>query len=178
MTTLKILLRSIIILISNFTFSQVSESQKINEKNILKIFKSTIDQDKRNRISVTANPWSTESENYLKSDTVKFINPSNKIDENYCHLINWTFYRKNKFIRSYGEYCNEPANEKVTNENDYFELKINETIHGTFLELYNKNKIVENFQIISIEKKQSLSYKNEIQYILTLKRKNKKSGSR
>ena len=170
MKILKIFLIFIIVLISNFSFSQVSESQKISKKNILKIFKSTIDQDKRNRISVTANPWSTEFENYLKSDTVKFINPSNKIDENYCNVINWKFYRKNKFVRSYGEYCNEPPLEKVTNENDYFELMINETINGVFLELYNKEKIVEKFQIISIEKKQSLSYENEIQYTLTLKR--------
>lgn len=160
----------IVILISNYSFGQVSEKLNINKKNILKVFKSTIDQDKRNRISITSNPWSTEKEKYEISDTIRFINPSNRTDYNYCNVINWTFYRKNKFVRSYGEYCDEPAVEKVTNEDDFFDLKITEVYGKIYLELFNKQKLIEKFLIISLEKTQSLSYKNLIEYTLTLKR--------
>ncbi len=158
-----------IILTSNFAFSQVSEKVKISEKNILKIFKSTIQQDKGNKIKITSNPWFTDQNTYLKTDTIIFTN-SNNFNRDYCRVINWTFYKKNKFIRSFGNYCDEPPTEKVTNKNDHFDLKIIENQQKTILELSNQGKVIEKFEIISLEKTQSLSYKNEIKYKLTLKR--------
>ena len=160
----------IALIISNFAFSQVSEKINISKNNILRVFKKTIDQEKKYRIKITSNPWSTETEKYIKSDTIIFVNPSNKINVNYCDLTNWTFYQKTKFVRSFGYYCKEPATEKVTNKNDYFDVKIIEDQQKSYLEIYNQGQRVEKFEIISLEKNQSLSYKNEIKYKLTLLR--------
>lgn len=168
-TYLKKAFVSIIIFSSTLAFSQNFQKIQISKKILIKTFKSTIDQKKRNRITINSNPWSSETEKYFKSDTVKFKNLSTH-SENYCNIINWTFYRKNKFIRSFGEYCDEPASVKVTTENDYFNFKLTEKNQSLFFDLYSKEKLIEKFEILSLEKYQSLSYKNETQYILTLKR--------
>lgn len=158
-----------IILISNIAFSQQTENLKLNKKNIFRIFNKTIEQDDKNKVQIVSNPWFTNENFYLKSDTIKLTN-SRSYNRDYCKVINWTFYKKNLFIRSFGNYCNEPPTEKVTNESDYFELKINEVNNKLILALINQKKVIEKFEIISLEKTQSLSYKNEIKYTLTLKR--------
>jgi len=169
MKIVKLIFILVVTLNFNNAFSQVSENIKIDKKSILKIFKSTVEQENKNKIKITSNPWFSDENKYLKSDTIKFTN-ANSYNRNYCRVINWTFYTKNKFIRSFGNYCEEPPTEKVTNKNDYFDLKVNEFKEKTFIQLYNQNKLIENFEILSLEKTQSLSYKNEIKYILTLKR--------
>ena len=154
-------------------FGNLGKAQniKINKRNVLKVFKNTVVQNKNNKISLPSNPWFTENtgDKFNESDTLKFTN-SRTYNRTYCKVINWTFYKKDKIVRTFGNYCNEPPTEKVSTEQDHFDLKIQVVNSSTFLELYNRQKLTYKFKIISLEKIQSLSYKNEIKYILTLKR--------
>ncbi|TDX87046.1 hypothetical protein [Epilithonimonas xixisoli] len=155
-----------LILFSNFIYAQKIE---ITEKNLFKIFKKTIEQENKNQIKTVSNPWIADNSNdvFSKSDTIIFTNGKNN---HYCKDVNWTFYRKNKFIRNYGDFCSEPTSYTVTKIQDYFEIKINEMDTRKYFELYNQGKLIDKFEIISLEKSQSLSYKNLIEYTLKLRR--------
>lgn len=152
--------------IVNFISAQKIE---ITQKNLFKVFKKTIDQENKTKITIVSNPWILDNSNddFVKLDTIVFTNGKKN---NYCKDVNWTFYRKNKFIRTYGEHCKEPPKYTVTKITDYFDLKVIEINMKKYLELYNQDKFIEKFEIISLEKTQSLSYKNVIEYTLKLKR--------
>ena len=165
--------KKLFLLIIFLLFSNQNSAQKIkiSKKNIYKVFKSTIVQDKKNIVSIPSNPLFADNtaEKFIESDTLKFTN-SRTFNRTYCKVINWTFYKKDKIARTLGDYCNEPPNEKVSTHKDYFDLKIQSVNSTTFLELYNREELAYKFEIISLEKIQSFSYKNELKYILTLKR--------
>ena len=150
-----------------------AQNIKINKRNVLKVFKRTIVQNKTNKISIPSNPWFIDNtaDKFIESDTLKFTN-SRTFNRTYCKVINWTFYKKDKIVRTFGDYCNEPPTEKVSTDKDYFDLKIQSLNSTIFLVLYNRKKLAYKFEIISLEKIQSISYKNELKYILTLKRVN------
>ncbi|WDF45172.1 hypothetical protein PQ459_09700 [Chryseobacterium sp. KACC 21268] len=161
--------KTIIILLTfivNFISAQKIE---ITEKNLFNVFKKTINQESKRSIRTVSNPWITDNSNddFAKLDTIVFTNGKRN---NYCKDVNWTFYRKNKFIRTYGDHCKEPPTYTVTKIKDYFELKLTEINRKEYLELYNQEKLIEKFEIVSLEKTQSLSYKNVIEYTLKLKR--------
>lgn len=153
-------------LIVNFISAQKIE---IKEKNLFKVFKKTIDQESRRRITTVSNPWTADNsdDDFIKSDTLIFTNGKRN---NYCKDVNWTFYRKNKFIRTYGYLCKEPPGYSSTKAKDYFEIKIIDINTKKYIELYNQEKLVDKFEIISLEKSQSFSYKNVVEYTLKLKR--------
>lgn len=155
-----------LILFSNFIYAQKIE---ITEKNIFKVFKKTIDQENKRQIRIVSNPWILDNSNddFVKLDTIVFTNGKKN---NYYKDVNWTFYRKNKFIRTYEDHCKEPPTYNVTKITDYFELKVIEINMKRYLELYNQGKLIDKFEIISLEKSQSLSYKNLIEYTLKLRR--------
>ena len=161
--------KTIIILftfILNFISAQTIE---ITKKNLFKVFKKTIDLQNKRKITTVSNPWILDNSNddFVKLDTIVFTNGTRN---KYCKDVNWIFYRKNKFIRTYGNHCKEPPTYTVTKITDYFELKVIEINMKKYLELYNQEKLTEKFEIISLEKTLSLSYKNLTEYTLKLKR--------
>ncbi|WP_379964125.1 hypothetical protein [Epilithonimonas sp. UC225_85] len=165
-------IKTLLILSSLFFLNYICAQQiEITEKNIINVFKKTIDQESRTKIRTFSNPWTSDnsSDIYFKSDTITFTNSKNN---NFCKDINWTFYRKNKFIRTFGNHCEEPPTYSATKIIDYFEIKFREIGEKKYLELYNQEKLIEKFEIISLETTQSLSYKNVITYSLKLRREN------
>lgn len=170
--TKKILILFSILLFQNYLNAQkfdVSDSIEISKPNIYNIFQETVEQDK----DFPTTLWFSDNTNdkYFKSDTIKLIH-ANSYKRDYCNIINWTFQKKDEMIRTFADYCEEPPTAKVTTENDYFEVRISEKKSNTFLELYNKKRLVEKFKIESLVKNQILSYEHVIQYILTLVRTN------
>lgn len=167
------LTKKLFLLIIFLIFANPNSAQKIelSKRNIYKVFKNTIVQNKKNFISIPSNAWYTNNtnNNYYKSDTITFTN-AQSYNRSFCNVINWTFYKKDKFVRTFGNYCNEPPTEKVSNKSDFFDIKIIKQNSDLILELYNDRKIIETFKVISLESSQTLSYKNVKKITLTLKR--------
>ena len=162
-------------LITFLTFSSFLFSQKItlSKSQILKIFKSTIKQNDRNKISVGSNSWFTDNTNnkYFNEKIIEFKNaPSFKRD--YCKIIDWTFYKKDSFIVGDADYCNEPPMQKVTKPENYIKLKLEVKNSAIFLCLFNNDKLVDKFLIISLEKVKSQYNKSEFDLIIKLERVN------
>lgn len=152
---------------------QISYSQdiKIKEKELFKIFRKTIIQDKKGIIQINSNPWFTDNsnDNYFKKDTIIFRN-AKSYNRNYCKIFNWNFYKKNALIISDADYCNEPPSQKVTKPKDWIKLKTYNFKNCLILELYNQNKLVEKFKVLSVEENQSKYNKEQTDYILKLLR--------
>jgi hypothetical protein len=133
-------------------------SQNINiEKNVLfDVFEKTIVQNSKNIISTASNPWFTNNTDsiYFKSDTVVFIN-ANSYRREYCKVINWNFYDRNKFVLSDADYCNEPPLVKVNTTKDWFEVKFEE--EGNILKLYNDKNLISEFEVLEISLDESQS---------------------
>jgi hypothetical protein len=170
MKFIKIFLVNLLLVFSNFLFSQ---KITLSNNQILKIFKSTIEQDDRSKISVGSNAWFTENTNgkYLNDKIIELRN-ARSFKQDYCKIIYWTFYRKDSFIISDADHCNEPPLQKVTKSENYINLDIREENFETFLLLFNKEKLVDKFLIISLEKIKSVYDENESDLIMKLKRLN------
>lgn len=141
----------LIFLCVNLTFSQKNYPSK---KELSQIFKKSIKQDKRNKISVGNNNWISSNKDslYYKSDTLKIFNYSFKEKKHeFCQTVNWTFYRKNAFISNESEHCDEPPTSKITSNKDYYTIKIVEK-DSLFIELYNFKKIIEIFKLTDLTK--------------------------
>lgn len=129
----------------NLTFSQSQPSKKEIER----LFKKSISQPKKSKISIGENSWkicidnnSTEIQLY----ETKFDNHSGC-----CRYTNWTFYRKNKFIKNESSQCSEPPLSTVTTGDDWYEI---EFIKSKNLILIIKSKtITEKFIVNKILKR-------------------------
>nr|WP_294780720.1 hypothetical protein [uncultured Flavobacterium sp.] len=137
---------------------------------LLKTFKKTIDQN-RKTINTNSNPWFTDNTNgnYYKNDTIILKN-GKSYNRDYCKIINWTFYKKDAFIIGYADYCGEPPTQKVIKPENWINLKLYNSADDLVLELYNMNKLLEKFKVISLQRNQSEYNKNEVDYFLKLVR--------
>ena len=158
----------ILIFLIQYSYSQ---NIKISKTELFKIFNETIIQKEEGKIETNSNPWFADNtnENYFKNDTVTLKN-ANSFKRNYCKIINWNFYKKDAFTIGNADYCNEPPSQKVTTENDWIKLNIVEAEKYLTVELYNQNKIIDKFKVLSLEKKESEYGKGKMVYILKLKR--------
>lgn len=161
------------LLISFLTFSSFLFSQKItlSKNQIQKIFKSTIKQNARSAISVGSNAWFTDNTNnkYFDEKIIEFKN-GRSFKRDYCKIINWTFYKKDSFVIGDANYCSEPPVQKVTKPENYINLKFEKKKAELFLYLFNNNKLIDKFLIISLEKVKSQYNKSEFDLIIKLER--------
>lgn len=160
-----------IILGSSFCHSQ---QLKISKRSVLSVFERTIVQEKRGVIQTDSNSWYTDntSNKYFENDTIIFRN-AKTFKRNFCKTVNWNFYENNKFVAGYSNYCDEPPTKAVTQDKDWIELKIVYRNDAVLLNLYNRNKIVEKFKIVALEKIKSVYDENEDDLVLVLVRINK-----
>jgi hypothetical protein len=142
-------------LISN-VFGQDSHPTK-SELN--KAFKKSIEQDLKNRIITHSNPWIIINDDslYFKSDLIKLYQyqTSNKLSK-VCKTLNWSFYKKNKFVLTKAEKCKEPPTIEGNLKENWFETKIEKNDLGLILEIYNKNKLADRFRVIEINNDKTL----------------------
>lgn len=158
----------VLILIIQFSYSQET---KISKAELLKAFKETIVQKEKGIIHTNSNPWFTDNtnENYFKKDTITLKN-AKSYKRDYCKIMNWNFYKKDAFSIGNADYCNEPPSQKVTTENDWINLNVEKVENYLIIELFNQNKLIDKFKILSLEKKESEYEKGKMDYILKLKR--------
>ncbi|WEK68908.1 MAG: hypothetical protein P0Y62_13760 [Candidatus Chryseobacterium colombiense] len=158
------------------SFSNALFSQKIkilSKKQILKVFKSTVVQNTKGNISTDSNPWFTDNseDKYFKDKIIEFKN-ARSFQRDYCKIINWNFYKKDAFVIGDADYCNEPPMQKVTKPENFISLKLIQNNSGVVLLLFNEDKLIDQFLIISLEKIKSVYDENESDLIMKLKRLN------
>lgn len=158
----------ILILFFQFSYSQET---KISKTNLLKSFKETIVQTEKGKIQTDSNPWFTENTNeiYFNNDTIVLKN-ARSFKRDYCKIINWNFYKKEAFIIGDANYCNEPPIQRATKQTDWINLNVYNVKNDLIIELFNGNKIIDKFKVISLEKKKSEYKKKEFDYILKIVR--------
>ena len=158
----------ILIFITQFSYSQET---KVTKEELLNTFKETIVQNKKGIIETDSNPWFTDNTNdiYFKNDTIVLKN-AKSFKRDYCKIINWNFYKNNAFIIGEADYCNEPPTRKVTKPKDYIDLNIYNSGNDLVIELLNKNKLIEKFKVISLQKKESEYEKSKFDFIIKLMR--------
>jgi hypothetical protein len=155
---------------SSFSFAQ----NILNKKSISQILKNSIDQPKKGKITFASNPWiiNNKDSSYYKLDTIKAFNRNRKYSSiNICEAVEWTFYKEDSFAFEKAHYCKEPASRNVIKlPQDLLKIKITEQYDKIYLELFDfEKKLVEKFQIISIEEKNLIT-------VLTLVRNKKKAS--
>lgn len=153
----------LLLLISNFVLiGQVTTPTKSELK---KLFRKNIDQESRREITLS-NPWviNNHNSNYFKSDTITLINSHFYQDKyDFCEVVNWSFYRKNKFLLTESQTCKEPSSAAISTENSFKKLAIKEEAIGLVLQIHNSNNQINRFLVLSI-------LKTETRTEITLKR--------
>jgi hypothetical protein len=136
------------------SISCFGQTKNYSEKDVYRIFKKSISQREKNKISIPSNPWffcNRDSSFYL-NDTLRLVSNSyhNHKLVNCCDYVGWTFYKKDKFISTRLQLCKEPTSASATRDNDRFDLKVLSADNYLILSIFNNNKLMESFKIIDI----------------------------
>ena len=161
-------------LAGQFCFGQEST---VATENVLKLFKASIRQSSKSKIEVDSNPWliCNSDSSFFKSDTLLLIqnNPNqNFVRKKCCAFIGWTFYKKDEFIQSDIDYCNEPPTSRVTSKNDFYTIKVSKINTNSVIETYRDGMLIDSFIVVGYTTFNDSSA-NENVTVLTLARKNK-----
>ena len=110
---------------------------------LLKLFKSSIRQDKSGKVSTVSNPWviCNKDSSYYMKDTLQLINTSNNNSHSSCcNFINWTFYKKTAFVLTREQLCKEPPTVSTTKNEDWYTIEVYTKAKDLFLEIYKSGK--------------------------------------
>ncbi len=134
-----------------FQLCVFSQNSPVTKKQLFKAFKQSIEQKDSKSIYTDSNPWLANNIDslYYKADTIVFIN-AKSFKRDYCRVINWSFYKKDRFILSDANSCKEPPTARVNQPTDWFSIKIIESDTGLFFDIYNFNAFIDRFQVISL----------------------------
>jgi hypothetical protein len=137
-----------------FSVCTLGQTKIYSEKDVYRLFKKSISQSDKKKISIPSNPWlfcNKDSSFYL-SDTLRLVSNSyhNHRLVNCCDYVGWTFYKKDKFISTRLQLCKEPTSASATNDNDHFDLNVFSADNYLTLSIFNNNKLVDSFKIIDI----------------------------
>jgi len=144
----------IILLLFFFAHNSWGQTSLPTKKQLLKVFKASIRQDSKLKISTNSNPWiiCNDDSSYYKSDTLKLFSHSNNYPDCKCFcFIDWTFYKKDAFVMS-REYIDEPRRVSVSKADDWYTIKLLQKNEDLLLETYNQDKLIERFEVITIDK--------------------------
>ena len=147
----KLDLISLILFVGYFSSGQ---SFRPTKRELIKAFKKSIEQNERNVFHSDSNPWIMDNidSSYYKSDTLKFVNFDHEFHrERVCNPLNWTFYKKDRFVLSSGNLCDEPTFMYVTKAENWFKTRILETKSDLILEIYNSDKLADRFSVVSLK---------------------------
>jgi len=140
----------------------------ITKESLLNAFANTITKSKDGKIDLDGSPWFTDNTNlkYYKNDTITFFN-ARSFKRDYCKIINWRFYEKNKFAIGDENSCDEPPTQKITTPESWIEIKFHRRQEQMIIELINQNKVIEKFKVLELSKTKSIY--NDGEYDLSLK---------
>ena len=145
------LLFILFLLISICSFGQ---TKNYSEKEVYRLFKKSISQRDKKKISIPSNPWlfcNRDSSFYL-SDTLRLVSNSyyNHKLVNCCDYVGWTFYKQDKFISTRLQLCKEPTSASATKDSDHFELKVFSTDNYLTISIFNSSKLIDSYRVIDI----------------------------
>jgi len=130
----------------------VGQTSQPTKKQLLKLFKSSIRQDSKLKVTTNSNPWvvCNDDSSYYKADTIRLFPYSNDYPDCKCSCyIDWTFYKKDAFILT-REYTNEPRRVIVTKSSDWYIVKLSLADKSLILETFNQNNLIDRFEVIDI----------------------------
>ena len=137
-----------------FSVCSFGQTNVYSEKDVYRLFKKSISQTDKKKISIPSNPWlfcNKDSSFYL-SDTLRLVSNSyhNHKIVNCCNYVGWTFYKQDKFILTRLQLCKEPTTASATKDNDHFDLKVFSADNYLTLSIFNNNKLKDSFKIVDI----------------------------
>jgi hypothetical protein len=144
-----------ILLFAFFTFDNCyGQTKSYSEKDIYALFKKSISQNEKGKITIPSNPWliCNQDSSFYRKDTVRIC--SNSYYPNFlncCEYIGWTFYDKDKFISTNLKLCKEPTTASITKDKDHFKILVLSTDNYLLLSTFNNDKLIETFRIINVE---------------------------
>ncbi len=150
-------MKKAVIFISLCLTIKMSKAQNLLTKDSLDfVFKETLAKS-RNAVSNATNNWRYDNSNddYFKQDTI-ILNTARSYKMNYCNGINWSFYKKKRFIVEFTQ-CNEPPTKLRSKEEDYMRLQIKQRSNKFYLRLLNKNGLSDEFEILNLKRNAPLS---------------------
>lgn len=155
------------------SFNCFCQHTDITKESLLNAFANTITKSQDGKIDLDRNPWFTDNTNlrYFKNDTITFFN-ARSFKKDYCKIINWRFYEKNKFVIGDENSCDEPPTQKVATAESWIELNLIENKDKIIIEIVNQNKVIEKFKVLELSKVESIYNKGEFDLSLKLVRLN------
>ena len=132
----------------------IGQTKNYSEKDVYRLFKKSISQRDKKRISIPSNPWifcNKDSAFYL-DDTLRLVSNSyyNHQLFNCCDYVGWTFYQKDKFILTKLQLCKEPTTASATKDQDHFSLKVHSVDNHLTLSIFNSERLRQDYKIVDI----------------------------
>ncbi len=139
-----------------FSINCLGQKTELTKRNLLKVLKSSIQQDSKSKIQTNSNPWTicNKDSSYYNSDTLHLYLSNNSQYRNHsscCNFIDWTFYKKDAFILTKTQICKEPPTTSSSKADDWYTLKISNENDMLILKTFNQNKPVSKFKVVSID---------------------------
>ena len=143
-----ILLKKGLLLIIIFQFSIIFSQSKISKRELEKIFKKSIKQSYKSKVTFGSDSWKM----CIEKDSAEMYLYENGFENlDCCRYINWTFYKSNKFLKYESDLCGTPLLTKIDKDNTWYEIDF---IEDKDLTLIIKNKIKsEKFIVKEIQKR-------------------------
>lgn len=144
---LRIFLFLILICNFHFTFSQNLNAQK---SALEKVFKKSILQPRKSKISIGENSWKL----CIEANNNEILLYETKFEKfnDCCRYINWTFYKKDKFIKNISNLCSEPPLSTVTTGDDWYKIEYTTESNNLILNIISKSN-TEKFVVEEILKR-------------------------
>ncbi|MGI9650700.1 hypothetical protein [Chryseobacterium sp. RLHN22] len=142
-------MKKALLLIILFQFIVIFSQSKISKRELEIIFRKSISQTKKSKMHIGENSWKIcidKDSNEINLYETKFENYSDC-----CRYNNWTFYKKNKFIKNESYICSEPLLSIVTTGDDWYEVDYIDD-ENLILIIKSKKK-TENFIVKEIQKR-------------------------
>lgn len=144
--------RLILIILMLYGCVGLCQNVKPTVNQLTKLFKSSIDQESKKKISVGSGAWTicNQDSAFFKTDTLRLYSNSNYFYQlsECCDFIEWTFYKKNAFVQSKSQICKEPATSSAFV--DYYQISIFSEKQKTYLLVIKPRMSSEKFEVIEI----------------------------
>ena len=120
----------------------------------------------------STNWFTLESDSsYQNADTLVFYNNSKyRHGTLVCNFVDWNFYQKDAFWVQRVQLCKEPATATAIKDEYIFTFKIVDKQQPMVLQVFYKEKIVDQFEVLSLASQALNNQDKETIDVLTLRR--------
>lgn len=108
---------------------------------------------------------------YRSQNTLVFYNNSNyRYGKLICNFVDWNFYKKEAFWVQHVQLCREPTTSTAIKDEDFFTYDVSDREQPMIMRVFNKDKLADKFEVLSLTKLRANSQSSEMTYVLTLRR--------